>query len=81
MAPLKKRQIIEELSKYGINISSVQKLNKLLTEMGIIKYVAGFWTTTNKGLKYSIYSTTQVLNGDLWHDTIVEAIVNYMKNK
>lgn len=82
MAPLKKFQILQSLKvKYGITISSVQKLNKLLEETGILKHYGNGWATTKKGLPFSIYSSTQVFNGDLWHGTIVDAVAKHLKNK
>lgn len=78
MASLNKRGIIAELSKYGINIKSVQQLNKILSEMGILDKIGSFWHTTEKGLPFSIYRTTQVLNGDLWHETIVKVIAKHL---
>ena len=80
MASLKKFEIINHLNKdYGITITSVQKLNKLLEEMGILKHCGNGWLTTAKGLIHSIYSTTQVINGDLWHESIVKAIADHLK--
>lgn len=79
---LKKFQILEILnSKHGISITSVQKLNKLLEEMGILKRLGNGWMTTQKGLQFSIYSTKQALNGDLWHEALVDAIAKYVKDK
>lgn len=80
MASLRKFEILSALnSKYGVSIKSVQQLNKLLEEMGILKHCGNGWLTTPKGLVHSIYSSTQVINGDLWHETIVDAIAKYLK--
>lgn len=82
MSSLRKFEIISELkSKYGISIKSVQALNKLLEEMGILKHCGNVWLTTTKGLIHSIYSSTQVINGDLWHETIVKEIANFIGQK
>ena len=79
---LKKFEIINELSsKYGITIKSVRALNSILVSMGIIEKIGGYWSTTPKGLKYTIYNTTQVLNADLWHEEIVSAIAKYLAKK
>ena len=81
MPSLKKGDIVGILNnKYGISIKSVQKLNKILEEMGILVHYGNGWGTTKKGLIYSIYSS-QGLNADLWRENIVEAIVEYLKNK
>ena len=82
MASLRKFEIIARLLRdYGIQVKSTQQLNKILTEMGILVKDAGFWRTTAKGLPFSIYSSTQVLNGDLWHENIVDAIAKFVKSK
>lgn len=81
MASLKKFQIIAKLyEKYRITIKSSQQLNKVLAEMGLIVKDGGFWKTTAKGSPFSIYGT-QVLNGDLWRDHIVDAIAEYLGKK
>ena len=81
MASLRKFEIIAKLKKdYGIELTSSQQLNKILVEMGILIRDCNHWRTTKKGLPYSIYSTTQVLNGDLWHEQIVDVIANYLKS-
>ena len=82
MASLRKFEIIARLFQdHGIQVKSTQQLNKILTEMGIIVKDAGFWRTTAKGLPFSIYSRTQVLNGDLWREHIVDAIAKFVKSK
>lgn len=82
MASLKKFQIINELYiKHGIKIKNVRQLNIVLQEMGIHEHIGGFWHTTAKGLVYSIYSSDQVLNADLWHEAIVDAIAKFLKCK
>ena len=82
MASLKKFQIIAKLlSDHGITVKSTQQLNKILAEMGLIVKDGGFWRTTAKGLPFSIYSSTQVLNGDLWREQIVDAIATFLKSK
>lgn len=82
MASLRKFEIITRLLRdHGIQVKSTQQLNKILTEMGILVKDAGFWRTTAKGLPFSIYSSTQVLNGDLWHENIVDAIAKFVKSK
>lgn len=81
MASLRKFEIINALnSKYGITIKSVQRLNKILEEMGILHHYGNGWSTTQKGLPFSIYSS-QVINADLWRETIVDAIAQYIKSK
>lgn len=82
MASLRKFEIIAKLLRdHGIQVKSTQQLNKILTEMDILVKDAGFWRTTAKGLPFSIYSSTQVLNGDLWHENIVDAIAKFVKSK
>ncbi len=81
MSSLRKFEIINQVaSKYGIGIKSVQKLNKILEEMGIIEHCGKGWLTTTKGLIYSIYSS-QTINDDLWRENITEAIVEHLKKK
>lgn len=82
MASLRKFEIIARLFRdHGIHVKSTQQLNKILTEMGILVKDAGFWRTTVKGLPFSTCSSTQVLNCNLWHENIVDAIVKFVKNK
>ena len=81
MASLRKFEIINALKvKYGITIKSVQQLNKILEEMGILHHYGNGWATTQNGLPFSIYSS-QVFNADLWRENIVEAIAKYVKSK
>lgn len=81
MSSLKKFQIITQLSdQYGITVKSVQKLNKILEEMGILKHYANGWLTTTKGFVYSIFSS-QTFNCDLWRENIVEAIAEHLKKR
>lgn len=82
MASLKKFQIIEQLfEKHGIRVKSTQQLNKILVEMGIHVKDGNAWRTTAKGFPFSIYSSTQVVNCDLWREQIVDAIAAFLKNK
>lgn len=81
MASLQKIGIVHSLRNRGFSISSVQKLNKIMEEMGILSRCGNGWLTTTKGLKHSIYSNPGIINADLWHETIVDAIANYLKKK
>lgn len=82
MASIRKRQVIKELSsKYGITVKSVQKLNQILQEMGIIQRRGDIWLTTQKGLEHSIFSNTQVINADLWHESLVDEVAKFLKSK
>lgn len=81
MAPLQKIGIVASLKNRGFSINSVQKLNKILNEMGLIWKCGNGWVTTKKGIKYSIYSNPGILNADLWHESIIDAIVNYLEKK
>lgn len=79
---MRKRQVIKELSnRYGITIKSVQKLNKVLQEMGILERRGDIWLTTPKGLVYSIYNSIQVINADLWRESLVDEVATFLKNK
>ena len=81
MASLRKFEILSLLSQnYGINIKSVQKLNKLLEEMGVLKHYGNGWLTTAKGLTFSVYSS-QGMNADLWRESIVEEIAKYVDSR
>ena len=78
MPSLKKVEILYHLKhKYGISLKSVQKLNKLLEEMGILRRMGDSWRATDKGLPFTIFTSTQVVNPDLWRDTVVDAIAEY----
>lgn len=74
-----KRSIVGRLiNKYNIqSINSVQKLNKLLVEMGLQVKNCQFWQATRKGLEYSAFHI-DALNPDLWNEKIVKAIVKYI---
>ncbi len=81
MASLRKFEIINELkNQYGISISSVQKLNKILEAMGMHRRFGNGWGTTQKGMTYSIYRSPG-FNQDLWRETIVPAIAQHIRSK
>ena len=51
---IKSIQVLSELkSKYGIEVGSVQQLNKILEKMGIIVRTSGGWLHTDAGVKFS----------------------------
>lgn len=75
-----KRGIVASLQRRGLSVKSVQQLNKLLEAMGILVHYGNGWGTTKAGLQYSIYHS-QGLNSDLWHETLIDAVEAFLKDK
>lgn len=72
------RDFLNEVS--GINIRSVQEMNKILEEMGLQKHEYGHWHLTDLGEKYSIYKSC-VARPDDWKPEIFNLVLNYLINK
>lgn len=74
-------EVLVALKKYhNIDLGSVQKLNKLLCEMGIIEKRYGEWSLTVYGRdSFSIYNDCSC-RPDRWHKNIVDAIAAYCAN-
>lgn len=70
---LKNDEVIARLEKKGIMIRSIQKLNKIMCCLGLIKKVNGLWTQTSKGMEFSPYKTN-VLPANEWNEDVVDYI-------
>lgn len=73
-------EVVAALRKYhNIDLGSVQKLNKLLCEMGIIEKIYGDWRLTEFGRdNFSVYNDCSC-RPDRWHKNVVDAIASYIK--
>lgn len=80
LGDLYKREIVEQLQKKGCNVKSVQALNKIMEEMGLLIHYANGWATTDKGAKFSMWHKG-VLNSDAWHPEVVEEIFKHLNKK
>ena len=58
MGDLYKREIVEKLQKLGYNVKSVNALNKIMEQMGLLVHYANGWGTTDKGAKFSSFWKT-----------------------
>ena len=80
MGDLYKREIVEKLQKLGYNVKSVNALNKIMEQMGLLVHYANGWGTTDKGAKFSKWHKG-VLNSDAWHPELVDEIIKFLENK
>ena len=80
MGDLYKRDIVKEIQQKGLDVKSVNALNKIMEKMGLLVRYANGWMTTDKGAKFSIFGK-KALNEDAWHPEIVDAIVNFLTKK
>ena len=77
---LYKREIVEKLQKLGYNVKSVNALNKIMEQMGLLVHYANGWGTTDKGAKFSMWHKG-VFNSDAWHPELVDEIIKFLENK
>ncbi|MBS4885861.1 MULTISPECIES: hypothetical protein [Blautia] len=80
MGDLYKREIVEKLQKLGYNVKSVNALNKIMEQMGLLVHYANGWGTTDKGAKFSMWHKG-VFNSDAWHPELVDEIIKFLENK
>ena len=80
MGDLYKREIVEKLQKLGYNVKSVNALNKIMEQMGLLVHYANGWGTTDKGAKFSMWHKG-VFNSDAWHPELVDEIIKFFENK
>lgn len=80
MGDLYKREIVEKLQKLGYNVKSVNALNKIMEQMGLLVHYANGWGTTDKGAKFSMWHKG-VFNSDAWHPELVDEIIKFLGNK
>lgn len=80
MGDLYKREIVEKLQKRGYNVKSVNALNKIMEQMGLLVHYANGWGTTDKGAKFSMWHKG-VFNSDAWHPELVDEIIKFLENK
>lgn len=77
---LNKREIVKKLQDMGYNVKSVNALNKIMENMGLLVHYGNGWGTTDKGAEFSMWHKG-VLNSDAWHSELVDEIIKYLKNK
>ena len=80
MGDLYKRENVEKLQKLGYNVKSVNALNKIMEQMGLLVHYANGWGTTDKGAKFSMWHKG-VFNSDAWHPELVDEIIKFLENK
>lgn len=73
------RDMVDLLNFMGVEVKSVQALNLILQEMGIIKKDPNGWLTTQKGLKYSGYSGP-VYRPDMWNSDLARDVLYYIRH-
>ena len=72
--------MLDLLRKKGFDIKNVHELNLILEEMGIQRHSGHHWVSTEKGDKYTIF-TTPVCDPQGWHPIIVDDIIQYLNSK
>lgn len=78
---LYKREIVDMLQNMGYDIiKSVNALNKIMEEMGLLVRYGNGWGTTDKGTQFSVWHKG-VINSDAWHPELVAEIIKYLNNK
>ena len=81
LGDLHKSEIVFYLKKAGITvIKSVRALNLVLQEMGVQRHSGDHWVTTKEGVSRTIYKM-EVCDPDAWHPSIVNEIIDYLKQK
>ena len=64
----------------GLDIKSVNALNKIMEKMGLLINYGKGWCTPDVGAKFS-RCYKGVLNSDAWHLEFVDEIAKFLKNK
>ena len=77
LGDLKKREIVQKLQEAECDVKSVNALNKIMEEMGLLNHCGNGWETTDRGARFSLCNKS-VLNSDVWHPDLVEEIINYL---
>ena len=77
---LYKAEIVKKLQDLGFNVKSVNALNKIMENMGLLVHYGNGWGTTDKGAKFSMWHKGD-LNSNAWHPEVVDEIVKFLKNK
>lgn len=77
---LYKREIVKELQEMGYNVKSVNALNKIMEDMGLLVHYANGWATTEKGAKFSMWHK-DAFNSNAWHPELIDEIIQFLENK
>ena len=77
---LYKIEIVKEIQKRGYDVKSVNALNKIMEQMGLLVHYGNGWGTTDKGAKFSMWHKG-VLNSDAWHPELIDEIVKFLRKK
>lgn len=75
---LYKREIVKKLQDVGLDVKSVNALNKIMEKMGLLIHYGNGWGTTDAGAKFSMWHKG-VLNSDSWHPELVDEIAKFLK--
>lgn len=77
---LYKREIVKQLQDRGLDVKSVNALNKIMEKMGLLIYYGNGWGTTDAGAKFSMWHKG-VLDSDAWYPELVDEITKFLKKK
>lgn len=80
LGDLKKREIVQKLQDAGYGVNSVNALNRIMEEMGLLNHCGNEWETTDYGAKFSMWHKG-VFDSDAWHPELVDEIINYLNSK
>ena len=75
-----KREIVKIIQDMGYDVKSVNALNKIMENIGLLVHYGNGWRTTDKGAKFSMWHKG-VLNSDAWQSELVDEVIKYLKNK
>ena len=77
---LYKREVVKKLQDMGLDVKSVNALNKIMEKMGLLIHYGNGWGTTDAGAKFSMWHKG-VLNSDAWHSELVDEVAKFLKKK
>ena len=77
---MKKREIVQKLHDAVYGVNSVNALNRIMEEMGLLNHCGNEWETTDYGAKFSMWHKG-VFDSDAWHPELVDEIINYLNSK
>lgn len=70
---LYKREIVKQLKDRGVDVKSVNALNKIMEKMGLLIHYGNGWGTTDAGAKFSMWHKG-VLNSDAYLQKLRNAL-------
>ena len=76
---LRNFEVLEMLNKkYGIKIESVQKLNKIYNQLGLIEKKGNDWIQTDLGMTFCP-SKVKFYRANEWKETIVDYLASHLR--